>query len=362
LGNAAAAHRQADARLQTIAAGVDETLLFVSPNRMVSLVNPNFQELFAERAADLQGRPLDDADAIFARAFADPAQFSHFVAETLADPIADATGLLEQEWPVARELAIRALPVQGRDEYFGRLYLLRDRTREREIEQLYKRVTAVVNEDLRAPAVRMRALASTLLDGGGGDLSDAQVRLLTTLRANADRQLLLIEQMNEAARLESEQVRLNLEQVDLRTLILSIATAMRPLLQDKKQTLTVDIADDMPPLEADRDRLAQALTNLISNAHKFNAQGGWVRVEARRDSSVLGKRVRIAISDGGFGMTQADQKRLFQRFFRVESEQTRGIAGTGLGLTMVAAIVRLHGGEVEVDSWPGRGSTFAMTL
>jgi signal transduction histidine kinase len=378
LVRAAAAHRQAEARLAAIAAGVDETLLFVSPNRTVSLVNARFEELFAERADAVQGRPLDEAEDLFARAFADPALFAHFVSETLADATdgeagagrdgtgrdgaGDATGTLEQAWPVARELVIRALPVTGNDEYYGRLYLLRDRTRERELDQLYRRIAGVVNDDLRAPSARIRALATTLLDGAGGELSDAQTRLLTTIRANAERQLHLIEKMNEAARLESEQVKLDLGSVDLRALIQATATSMRPLLQEKKQTLTVDVAADLPTIDGDPARLAQVLTNLISNAYKFNPPGGWVRVEARREPVALGKRVRVAVIDGGFGIPRAEQKRLFERFYRVESDQTRGLAGTGLGLTMVAAIVRLHGGEVEVNSQPGRGSTFAFWL
>jgi hypothetical protein len=248
--------------------------------------------------------------------------------------------------------------VQGSEEYFGRLYLLRDRTLEHETEQLYAGVSSVADENLRAPAARVVSLATRLLEGAGGDLSDVQTRLLTTLRANAERQIALIDAMSEAARLESDQMRLSVAPVDLHALLHNTATAMRPLLQQTHQTLTVDVPADLPTIEGDADRLAQALTNLISNAHRFNQAGGWVRVEAR----MRGKRVRVVVSDGGLGIARADQQRIFARFARVENDQTRSLTGSGLGLAAVAQIVRLHGGEVEVQSELGEGSTFALLL
>jgi CheY-like chemotaxis protein len=133
---------------------------------------------------------------------------------------------------------------------------------------------------------------------------------------------------------------------------------MRPLVQDKQQTLNEDVEPGLPLIMGDEDKLAQVLTNFVSNAHKYNNPGGWIRIEAKRE----GDFARVAVVDNGFGISEEDQKKLFQRFFRVENSLTRNIGGTGLGLNITKAIVELHGGQVRVESELGKGSSFGFTV
>jgi len=120
----------------------------------------------------------------------------------------------------------------------------------------------------------------------------------------------------------------------------------------------MEVAANLPPARADRDRIVQVLTNLVSNAHKYTPADGAIVVSAGKQDEL----VRIAVQDNGIGIPQDDIPKLFSRFFRVDSSLTREIGGTGLGLSIVKSIVELHGGTVTVDSAPGSGSTFSFTL
>src|SRR5262249_34155858 len=115
---------------------------------------------------------------------------------------------------------------------------------------------------------------------------------------------------------------------------------------------------ELPAVFCDHDRTVQVTTNLISNAHKYTQAGGSIEVSAVRQ----GDFVRIAVRDNGMGIAAEDIPKLFSRFFRVDNSLTREIGGTGLGLSIVRSIVEMQGGEVSVESEPGKGSTFAFTV
>jgi two-component system sensor histidine kinase VicK len=138
----------------------------------------------------------------------------------------------------------------------------------------------------------------------------------------------------------------------------SVLATMRPLLDNKRQTLTTGVPPDLPDVLGDRDRVVQVMTNLVSNAHKYTQAGGHIRICAER----AGEFVRVGVADDGMGIPSEDIPRLFTRFFRVDSSLTREIGGTGLGLSIVKSIVELQGGSVSVDTELGCGSTFAFTL
>ena len=144
---------------------------------------------------------------------------------------------------------------------------------------------------------------------------------------------------------------------------------MRPALQVAADWLTVDplterhrillsLAPDLRPIEGDRDRLLQALTNLVSNAVKYSPAGGEVTIAARND----GPDLLLSVQDQGIGIDAADLDRVFDRFERVESGIAGRIAGAGLGLSIVREIAALHGGRVWAESEPGVGSTFSLSL
>ena len=146
--------------------------------------------------------------------------------------------------------------------------------------------------------------------------------------------------------------------MELAQVITLVSQSMRPLLEGKQQKLQTHVDAGLPAVLADRDRVVQVLTNLVSNAHKYTQAGGEIDVRAcARDGMVA-----VEVQDNGMGIPPEDVPKLFTRFFRVDSSLTREIGGTGLGLSIVRSIVEMQGGTVSVDSTPGQGSTFAFTL
>jgi signal transduction histidine kinase len=143
----------------------------------------------------------------------------------------------------------------------------------------------------------------------------------------------------------------------MRELVLDVVSATEALATEKKLTLEVDVAPDLPHGQGDERRLTQVLMNLVSNAIKFT-EGGSVSIRA----SVADGSFLVAVTDTGVGIAPEDRERIFEEFQQVDSSSTRKKGGTGLGLAIARRIVELHGGRIWVESTPGQGSTFAFTL
>src|SRR6185295_11481097 len=124
--------------------------------------------------------------------------------------------------------------------------------------------------------------------------------------------------------------------------------------------LDTEIASDLPPAEVDQEALSQALINLLNNAIKYSPPTGerYLKLVAR----VEGDRILVSVTDRGIGIERADQRKIFEKFFRAENSLVHETKGSGLGLSLVHHIVEAHGGSVEVESAPGKGSTFTIIL
>lgn len=157
-------------------------------------------------------------------------------------------------------------------------------------------------------------------------------------------------------RVDNGHLSLNLEPLDINDLVTAVTEAMRPLMIRHRLVVMLDPA--LPHVLGDRDRLEQALTNLVSNAVKFSDQGGAIMLKTARS----GAEVVISVQDEGMGIAPEDRERIFQRFERVETGITGRTVGTGLGLAIVSEIANLHHGRVNVESAIGEGSTFSITL
>ncbi|MDY7040952.1 MAG: ATP-binding protein, partial [Chloroflexota bacterium] len=162
-------------------------------------------------------------------------------------------------------------------------------------------------------------------------------------------------------------MRLNLETVSLAEVVSDVVQAVQSELESRSLQLTVDISGDIPPAWADRARLAQVLTNLMSNAYKYTPSGGAIQVRAKKWSGKAGdgeeqSMVLCAVSDTGIGIAPEDHNRVFTSFFRSKHRLTQEAEGTGLGLSITRRIVELHGGRIWVESAVGEGSTFYFTV
>ena len=157
-------------------------------------------------------------------------------------------------------------------------------------------------------------------------------------------------------RVDAGHMSLKMISVDINALIRDVVATFRPLTDSHRFPLDLD--PSLRPIDGDRDRLAQAITNLVSNAVKYSPAGGTVAITTRND----GDDVVISVRDEGIGVAKEDLSRIFDRFERVETGIAGRIAGTGLGLSIVQEIASLHGGRLWADSELGRGSTFHLAI
>jgi signal transduction histidine kinase len=217
---------------------------------------------------------------------------------------------------------------------------------------------SVVSHELRLPMTSIKGYTDLILQGMVGEISDQQREFLNVIRNNVERMRILVSDLSDVSRIETGRLNLEVGDVPLRTYVEQALTDLRPRLEEKSQSLTLDLPDDLPPLRADPNRLVQVLTNLLSNAWKYTPAGGQITVRANAE----GDCVRVAVQDNGLGISPEDQAKLFSQFFRSEDARVREQSGWGLGLNVTRHLVELMGGSIGVESALDAGSTFWFTL
>jgi PAS domain S-box-containing protein len=227
----------------------------------------------------------------------------------------------------------------------------------RELDGLKDQVVATVSHELRTPLTSIISFSELLEDGHGGPLTADQGAFVGTIRRNADRLLRVVNDLLLLARLESDTITLEPEPTDLLELATTVVAARRPAADEKGVTLAVEGAVDVSAF-VDPVRIEQVIDNLVSNAVKFTPGGGTVTVRVSERDGVL----RIEVIDTGIGIPASERDNLFERFFRASNARNEAIAGTGLGLSVCYAIVRLHSGQIDVETVEGEGSTFRVIL
>lgn len=220
-----------------------------------------------------------------------------------------------------------------------------------ELEEMRRDFVSMLSHDLKSPLVIIKMYAEGLGAKTGGD-----PQALQPITRSADRMLRLVENFLDASRADTAHLDLTLQPVHLEVLIRRVQEDGKVLARSRDVTVATNLPGALPAVLADEQHLERALHNLVSNGIKYNRHKGTVTLAA----SVEGDLVRISVSDTGAGISEADRRRLFEKYFR--SDRTRQIRGTGLGLAVTREIVRAHGGELEVASREGEGSTFSFTL
>jgi signal transduction histidine kinase len=258
--------------------------------------------------------------------------------------------------PVELHGAERWLSISGVSFPGGVVYAFRDLTDEQRVERLKSEFVSTISHELRTPLAAIYGAALTLRRDEPA-LEPQREGLLDVIAVESDRLARIVNDILWASRLESGTLHVAVEHCDAAQLAQTVVGAARTHLPARIK-LDLDVAEDLPPLAADPDKVRQVLTNLVDNAVKYSPDGGAVRVGVSASPS----RVSFAVSDEGLGIPDAEQSRIFDKFYRLDPELTRGIGGTGLGLYITRELVRRMGGSVAVESAEGVGSTFTVEL
>lgn len=239
----------------------------------------------------------------------------------------------------------------------GTVYALRDLTEERGIERLKSEFVATVSHELRTPLAAVYGAAMTLRRRDVELDDDRRGRLLSVIASESDRLARIVDQVLAASRLESGTFTFSMEQCDAESLAHQVVEAAHAHLPDEV-VLELTAPEALPAVAADPDMLRQVLANLVENAVKYSPTGGRVLVSLELQQG----RVLFAVRDEGLGIPLREQDRIFEKFFRLDPNLTRGVGGTGLGLYISRELVRRMGGRIWVASREGEGSTFFFEL
>jgi PAS domain S-box-containing protein len=237
------------------------------------------------------------------------------------------------------------------------ILFVQDVTQAKEAERARDNFLYHVTHELRTPLTNIRAYAETLSQGV---IEDEQTirECYNVIMGETQRLNRLVEDILNVSQLEVGSARLDVGEVQLDKLMRSVVQDTQGAADAKNIDLVLNLPAKVPQLRGDKERLAVVMTNLVGNAIKYTPAGGRVDVRCVAENG----RVRVSVTDTGIGIKKEDQERIFDKFYRVDDEQVSAIPGTGLGLAIVKETVRLHGGAVFVESTPGQGSTFTVTL
>jgi NtrC-family two-component system sensor histidine kinase KinB len=258
----------------------------------------------------------------------------------------------QERYYLPRVVAIRT----ERDELIGAAVALADVTKFHLLDRLKSDMVATVSHELKTPLTSVQMAIHLLLEEVVGPLTTKQVELLLAARQDADRILTMINDLLDLTRIEQGRVRLDLEPLPAADLVDEAVARFQSQAQARGVTLTATVAGHGPMVMVDRDRIEHVFDNLIVNAIQHTNRGGTVHVGWIAD----GELTRFVVEDNGEGIPAEHVSRLFEKFYRVPTSRHSG--GAGLGLAIVREIVTAHGGEISVDSEPGKGARFAFTL
>ena len=261
------------------------------------------------------------------------------------------TGTLRQHFFAATAASVRTTGTAGA------VLVLHDITALRKLERVRRDFVANVSHEFRTPLTAIQGFAETLLAGAIDDPQN-RGRFLEIIVEHSRRLARLTEDLLMLSKMDADRLEFETRRIPVGQFIESCIETAQPRARDKDLSLTVNQAHKIPDIAGDRRRLTEVLQNLLDNAIQYTPSGGQIMVSAGPNGSM----VEFTVSDTGIGIPQADQSRIFERFYRVDVARSREVGGTGLGLAISKHLVEGHGGKIWVESEIGRGSQFHFTV
>lgn len=254
------------------------------------------------------------------------------------------------------DVSLSISPVKDKEgNIIGLSKIARDITERKLEEQRKNDFVAIVSHELKTPLTTINSYVQILLAQAKKEGADFRVNALTRTEVQAKKMTAMIHDFLSLARLEEGKIPINKALFEFYPLAEEIAGDVQ-FLSSQHQINLVDCEGII--INADRDKIGQVLTNLISNAIKYSPDGGTITMGCKKQNG----KVKIYVTDEGVGISPEDQERLFERFYRVNNDKLKTISGFGIGLYLVSEVLRFHNSKIEVESKPGTGSTFHFTL
>lgn len=351
LADALAREHSEAGQTQAILQSIGEGVIVFDQNGQAIVANPTVYALLECGESDLLGH---DISAVMAQAVSTEDQA---IIRSVVEDERPAHAGLKIAWG-NRTVAINFAPVNLPfvNEH-GTLVVLRDVTKEAQVDRMKSEFVSIVSHELRTPMTAIKGYVDLLAMGTLGTVTERQREFLTIVKTNADRLSEMVNELLDLSRIEAGKVQMHYQAVSLPRVVHEVAVMLQKNFDDQGIQLQLDVPDTLPDVLSDPGRLTQIVTNLLSNALKYTFQGR-VEVMAR----AAGRHVQVDIADTGIGMTEEDQAKLFTRFFRASTARSREISGTGLGLSITRSLIEMQGGRIWVKSAVDQGSAFSFTI
>jgi PAS domain S-box-containing protein len=348
-------------RIEAVLNATNDGIALLSRTGDISLVNRRFAYFFGLEPEHLLGQTFEQVRPHILSRFSNKERVREKLRAILKDPELVSEETFDLMHPSIRTVRLFTAPVrEGEgDELLGRIVVLRDVTRETQVDRMKSEFVSTVSHELRTPLTAIQGYVDLILEGKPGPLTPTQREFLTMMQGSSQRLTALITDILDISRIEAGKIEIREDDVAYPPLVELIVKMLQGEAQARGVTLSAEIAPgDYPPVRGDTERLQQVLTNLISNGIKYTPAGGSITVTVRPQESY----VATCVADTGIGIPMEDRERVFEKFYRADNSTTRSAGGTGLGLSITRAIVERLGGSIWVESEPGKGSKFWFTL
>jgi PAS domain S-box-containing protein len=266
----------------------------------------------------------------------------------------DETGKTQGVFAAARDITERKEMERLREQ--ATTTLIEDAIRRKELEKMRNQFISAVTHELRTPLVSIKGYVDLILEGSESMTESVQSNLHVVKR-NTDRLLSLVNDLLDLSRMQAGRLELELQPVDFKTVIQSCMAEAKPLIEEKKLSVGMEVPDKSLQIQGDQVRLCQVLMNLLSNAIKFSPEGSDVTLRVKEEMDI----VKVEVSDKGIGIRKENLARVFEPFSAIEKPTY--VKGTGLGLSITKGLVEAHGGKIWAESeGEGKGATFSFTI
>jgi PAS domain S-box-containing protein len=362
LGNMLRAQQIETSRSTAMLEGVGDGVLVTESHNIITLFNHAAEAMLDLKREAVLGKTLDDFVGLFGGAA--QAWMDTIRTWSISPNLPESSEMYQERLYLedGRVISVHLSPVSDRQEFLGTISIFRDITHEVEVDRLKSEFVATVSHELRTPMTPIKGYVEFLLMGGAGELNEQQLEFVNVIKTNIDRLSILVNDLLDVSRIESGQVALNFQPIDMREVVEEVIEVIQQRSEDELRPVSFDvnIPDDLPTIYGDAERVRQIVTNLVDNAYKYSPEESMVTITLSENEG----EVQLDVIDQGIGIFPDEHEKIFERFYRGENHLVMATAGTGLGLPIVKELVEMHNGRIWVRSTgvPGEGSTFSCTL
>jgi two-component system phosphate regulon sensor histidine kinase PhoR len=332
-------------------------VMVTDDEKKLVLANPAFMKIMGFKGDDIIGRPF--TELVQQEQLRQMVEHALLISGSEVNEITEELRIKKSGEERTDTYVVRCRPFRDRiGRNLGTITVLSDITYLKDINQRQSDFVSMVAHEIRSPMNSVMAQLKVIQDGLAGGVTPKQGEILGRASEKINGLVSLSSELLNMASREAGLVALERRSCNMTEILKDQVDFHQPKAQAKKIQIELRLLPDLPPVLANKQNMEEVLSNLIANAINYTPEGGKITVAARREKHHL----CISVSDTGIGIEKEDLNRIFDRFYRVKSEKTRYIIGTGLGLPIVKSIVEAHDGMIQVESKPDHGSTFVVYM